>query len=447
PIKTSVAVDFLIYVTPQILPPCDNDLPPVFAAPSPVNGNVFNLFEGQNLAFTVNAEDPDAGNVVTLNSGGTPAGSLLTPGLPNTGNPVSTDFSWTPALGSAGAYVVTFTATDSCGLQALISYTINVAPNPVVCTFKLSLSNTKTTCLGSCDGTLTANPSQGTPLYSYLWSDGQTTKTAVGLCAGTYTVTVTDSKGCTAVKSCVVKSPAAVKASLVCVNVKCKGSSTGSLTANPSGGSGTGYTYLWSNAETTKTISGLPAGPYTVTVTDSKGCTGVVSKSITEPAKYLAVTTTKTACTNCNPCNGTATANPTGGVAPYTYLWSNGQTVKKALGLCAGTYTVTVTDKNGCTNSCSATVTGCSPQRLGSITENGLANLYPNPFAQNFTLNFAGEEAFNVKIFDIKGSLVAEYKNNLQTVELGSDLPRGLYMIYISTESGYLQSLKALKSE
>jgi hypothetical protein len=359
PVKTQVAVDFLIYITPQIFP-CDVNVAPTFSVPpTPPSGTVFTVVEGQNVSFTVSANDPDAGNVVSLNSAGIPIGATSSAALPATGNPVSTNFSWTPAIGQAGAYVLTFSATDSCGLQALVSYTINVTPAAVQCSLVVTISNVKTSCFGTCDGSLTANAAKGLAPFAYLWSNGQTTKTISGLCKGPYTVTVTDSRGCTAVKSCAVSSPAAIKITVTQINVKCKGSCTGSLAANATGGSGTGYQYLWSNAETTKTISGLCAGPYTVTVTDSKGCTAVLTKTITEPAKVLAVSVSKTSCSVCLPnCNGTATANPTGGVSPYTYLWSNGQTTKKILSLCAATYTVTVTDKNGCNATCQTTIVG-----------------------------------------------------------------------------------------
>lgn len=346
-------------------------------------------------------------------------------------------------LSGLGAGTFTVTVVDANGCSNSASATL---VGGGVSNIKISITGTKTTCSYSCDGTLTANATLGIAPYSYLWSDGQTTKVATGLCAGTYTVTVTDKNGCTSAKSCVVKAPAAVKASFTAVNVKCKGSATGSLTANPSGGTA-GYTYLWSNGETTKTISGLVAGTYTVTVTDSKGCTGSGSKAVTEPAKVLAVSATKTNASHCNPCNGTATANPTGGVAPYTYLWSNGQTTKKIISLCGGSYSVVVTDKNGCSANCGVSLTGCAPSRIYNETSADLVSLYPNPFSENFTVTFAGSESFDVKIFDIKGTMVADYKNNIDQVEIGADLQSGLYMIYVSTESGYFQSIKALKAE
>ena len=213
----------------------------------------------------------------------------------------------------------------------------------------LTISKTKTDCSNSCDGTLTANPGKGVGPYAYRWSDGQCTKTAVGLCKGTYTVTVTDSRGCTKKASAVVASPAPVKIAIAQTNVKCKGDCTGVLSATASGGSGTGYLYKWSNLQTSASITNLCKGTYTLTVTDSKGCKATVVKKITEPAKVLAVTVSKTTCSICLPnCNGTATANPTGGTTPYSYEWSTGEQTKKITGLCGGTYVVTVTDKNGC---------------------------------------------------------------------------------------------------
>ncbi len=440
PIKTQVAVDFLIYINPQVFP-CDVNLAPEFVAPSDPNGTIYTVQEGLAVTFSVNTSDPDAGNVIILNSAGIPSGATFTTPLPVSGNPVGTTFNWTPSIGQAGAYVISFSATDSCGLQALRSYTVNVTPAPLNCDLRVSVAHVKTTCNGSCDGSLTANPTKGTQPYSYLWSNGETTKTIAGLCAGPYTVTVTDSRGCTVVKSCAVSSPSAVRVSATVVNVKCRGDYSGSLTANPTGGSGTGFTYLWSNGETTKSITGLCAGTYTVTVTDSKGCTGTLSKSVTQPAKVLALTATKTNATYCSPCNGTATANPNGGTTPYTYLWSDGQTTKKALALCSGTYSVTVTDKNGCTQNCSVTVSGCNPLKLGSED----ISIYPNPFNTSFVVNYGGNDAIEVRILDVTGKLVHSYKGHDNQINLGQELIPGLYFIQVYNNDGLLMSTKSIK--
>ena len=167
--KTQVAVDFLIFIIPQSTA-CNGNLPPYFVNPLnltgvPVCGTVYTINEGQHLSFTMTATDPDAGNVVTLNSGGGPSGSTFTPNLPTTGNPVSSTFDWTPGPATAGAYIITFTATDSCGAQAICSATINVLPN--ACHLAIGCLPTQPTCYNSCDGSITVNITGGSGQYGY----------------------------------------------------------------------------------------------------------------------------------------------------------------------------------------------------------------------------------------------------------------------------------------
>ena len=250
--------------------------------------------------------------------------------------------------------------------------TFSVIAGVPICKLAVTISKIKTNCYGSCDGKLTANPSKGTLPYSYVWSNGATTKQISGLCKGSYTVTVYDGAGCSKIIIATVTSPPVVKITVVQTNVKCKGECNGSLTASASGGSGSGYKYRWSNHSTLACINNLCKGTYTLTVTDSKGCTAKITKTITEPAKLLALSTSKSSCSICNPCNGKVTANPTGGIAPYHYEWSTGGTTRTLIGLCPDTYTVTVTDKNGCVKSCQATIPGscCNIDLTLSSTEN-----------------------------------------------------------------------------
>src|SRR6185295_8436939 len=110
-----------------------------------------------------------------------------------------------------------------------------------------------------------------------LWSNDATTSAISDLAAGTYSVLVTDSKGCTTTASYTVTQPvSALTASASGTNVSCYGDSSGSATVTASGGTA-GYTYLWSNDATTSAISDLAAGTYSVLVTDSKGCTTTAS--------------------------------------------------------------------------------------------------------------------------------------------------------------------------
>jgi hypothetical protein len=135
--------------------------------------------------------------------------------------------------------------------------------------------------------------------------------------------------------------------SLTQINVNCNGFATGTINANPVGGQGP-YTYLWSNGQTTQTVNGLIAGTYTVVVTDNLGCTVSGSATITQPAApiLLQETHVNVLCFGNN--TGSIDVTVSGGTLPYTYLWSNGATTQDLSNLIAGTYSITVTDANGC---------------------------------------------------------------------------------------------------
>jgi gliding motility-associated-like protein len=203
------------------------------------------------------------------------------------------------------------------------------------------------------NGTATANPSGGTSPYTYLWNDNQTTQTATGLAYGIYTVTVTDDNGCTISSSVVVNKPSCInfEASVATTNINCFGNANGTATVTVDNGGSGNYSYAWSSpiSSTSSSVTGLSAGSYLVTVTDNTyNCVEVVAFSILEPAQLVNVMNSTNAVT-IGGNEGTATANPSGGTAPYTYLWSPGfQTTQGITGLTMGTYVVTVTDDNGC---------------------------------------------------------------------------------------------------
>nr|MBK9653601.1 SprB repeat-containing protein [Bacteroidota bacterium] len=157
-------------------------------------------------------------------------------------------------------------------------------------------------------------------------------------------------------------------------NVSCNGGSNGGVTLTVTGGTSP-YKYLWSNGTTTKNLSGVIAGIYSVTVQDKKGCIINATAVISQPAAIIISMTPKSP--KCNgAATGQATATVTGGTSPYTYLWSNSATTATATGLAAGTYTVTVTDNKGCTKTASVTITqpavlGCTATVIQGILCNG----------------------------------------------------------------------------
>ncbi len=281
-----------------------------------------------------------------------------------------TTYTWSPAAGlntATGPSVIatpnttttyTVSIANSCGLIIKDSAVIRISNTA------LTTSSTPTTC-GNTDGTASVTPAGGINPYTYTWTGGQTTTTATGLTAASYTVTSSDSIGCKATSTVIVGGSPPIRdsiASFTNVSVAC--GNNGTATVGVKGGSGT-YTYSWNTApvQTNAMATNLSPGSYTVTVNDaSGGCSGTANVTITQPGALTPSisATTPVSCSGGN--NGTATATATGGTTPYTYSWNSApvQTTATATGLAAGSYTVTVTDANG---------TGCSQSTTAVITQ------------------------------------------------------------------------------
>jgi gliding motility-associated-like protein len=268
----------------------------------------------------------------------------------------------------AGTYSVTISDTKGC---SIIDSVTLVSPTSI----NLTVSGTDATCFGNCDGTALVTASGGTPPYSYLWSNGQVNSLATGLCTGSYTVTVTDANGCAATSSVVINEPVLLSTASTVTDVSCYGVCDGTIVTNPSGGT-TPYTYVWSDGQTTQTAVGLCAGVYDVIVVDANNCTAYDTLTVNNPTAIAGNIVVNNA--TCNVCDGDATANPTNGVAPYTYVWSDGQTTQTAVGLCAGIYFVTITDNAGCSKTDTVIINNATGPNLSMSSTNetcsGLCN-------------------------------------------------------------------------
>jgi large repetitive protein len=312
-----------------------------------------------------------ASTVMTQAQCGNPTGTAtVTAG----GGTAPYTYSWAPggqtgitATGlSAGSYTVTVTDNNLCTTTSVIIVTNSAG---IVVTMGAS---TSVLCNGGNTGTATVNVVGGSLPYTYAWTPiGGTGPTGSGLTAGSYTVTVTDNNGCTGTASVIINQPAALVATMgIPTNVSCFGGNNGSATVTVNGGTGP-YTYLWVPiGGSGPTGSGLTAGSYTVNITDNNGCPTMATVIIGQPAAIVVNTSTVSA--NCNQSNGSATAIVNGGTGPYTYAWTpSNQTLVTATGLSASTYTVTVTDNNGCTQTASATVGNLNGETatIGPITQ------------------------------------------------------------------------------
>jgi len=270
-------------------------------------------------------------------------------------------YSWSPSGGSsatannlaAGNYTVTITDVNGCSIQK--SFTISQPAAPLSAT----QSQTDVLCYGNSTGIASVTASGGTGGYSYSWSpSGGTGASANNLTAGNYTVTITDSNGCSIQKNFTIAQPlAALSATQSQTNVLCFGSSTGSATVTPSGGTGS-YSYSWSpSGGSGATANNITAGNYTVTITDANGCSIQKNFTITQPASALSATQSQTNVLCFGNNTGSATVTPSGGTGSYSYSWlPSGGSNATASNLAAGDYTVTITDGNGCSVQKSVTV-------------------------------------------------------------------------------------------
>lgn len=268
--------------------------------------------------------------------------TITTPVLTNSYSRFWIRPSWT-----ASTQAQTFFLMDSFCIQP-----VNCDTNTVA----VSINSSNLTCNHLTD-TATLNLSGGTPPYTFNWNTGSTSDSIVIQNPGIYTVWVSDSNGCVKSASDTVLNLAINVTLQSSGNVTCNGVSNGKIDVQAAGGTPP-YTYAWSNGGTTDSIAGLTTGTYTVTVTDNASCSATFSKQINQTSTnwsyYVSASVAKANCVN----NGSATANPSGGTAPYTYLWSTvpAQTTKTAVGLAPGSYTVTVAGSDGCTRTGTANV-------------------------------------------------------------------------------------------
>lgn len=281
--------------------------------------------------YTVNISGPASGSVVEANTAGATASFT---NLPD------------------GNYTYTVTGANGC----TTSGTFTIAAGPVCCS--VTATGTNVLCNSATTGTATATP-VGLAPYTYSWTGGQTSQTASGLGAGSYTVTLTDNSGCVATANVTITQPTALTGTLTPVNVSCNGACNGTITVAASGGTPP-YQYSINGGafQASNSFTALCNGTYAVTIRDANNCTVVLNQNITQPA-ILNLTQASNTPATCGSNNGSVTVTPSGGTAAYTYTIDGGASQASATfnGLAAGTHTVVVTDSKGCTKSLTITIT------------------------------------------------------------------------------------------
>jgi outer membrane protein OmpA-like peptidoglycan-associated protein len=244
----------------------------------------------------------------------------------------------------AGNYTITVQDAKNC--TKTIATTISQPE-------KLEVKPDATTniqCAGMESGSAGITVTGGVSPYRYLWNNGSTQAQLANIGAGEYNVVVTDENGCKANYTTKVSEPIGlVKTIDAITNIRCNADSTGSIQVTVRDGSAP-YTFKWSNGSTTEDLRGLRAGNYKLTIIESNGCESTLDATVEEPSKFISsiAETKNIQCYGLS--TGSVTINVSGGVEPYSYLWSNGNKTKDLLNVVADHYSVIVTDANSCSN-------------------------------------------------------------------------------------------------
>ncbi len=242
----------------------------------------------------------------------------------------------------AGKYIVLLTDSNGCHTYDSINI---IEPAVITITGQV----TDVFCNGFNTGVVAITVGGGTPGYTFAWSNGATTQSISSLLAGTYSVTVTDSRGCIKTSTFVVAESGGMHTTVSISNPKCFGSNDAFISVQVTGGTPP-YVYNWSTSPSQlgATATNLDAGTYELTITDVNSCSATVSSSIANPTP-ITITTNPTDSKCYNTSTGVVVAIATGGNAPYIYEL-NGviQASNTFNNLGVGTYVIAVRDVNGC---------------------------------------------------------------------------------------------------
>ncbi|HEV7232247.1 MAG TPA: T9SS type A sorting domain-containing protein [Bacteroidia bacterium] len=327
-------------------------------------------------------------------------------------------------------------------MSLLLSFSVARAGNMSGCSVSISSQNCSS--CNACDGTATGTPA-GTsgPVKTYSWSPspntGQGTPTAGGLCAGTYTLTITDSSGCTTSNTITISKPSAPTSSAQSTNLNCNGTNTGAITVTESGGK-TPYTYSWHPApgsgQGTANATHMIAGTYTCNITDANGCHTSIVDSVTQPPVVkLVLTSVSPTCDTCK--DGKITGAASGGVPGYTYSWEFiTATGCCPTGLAKGTYTCCVQDAHHC-QTCNTVVVSYAVG-IVSLDNSAEFSLFPNPFQDVLRIELGPlwKEA-ELGVYNVLGELILKQKiYSGSTVLPTESLRRGIYFISVTSPQG-----------
>jgi len=365
----------------------------------------------------------DSNSMATVNSSGCPcmfSGCLFDW---STGDSTKTATGMGP-----GYHYVTITHTDGC--VTYDSVYVN-PPAPVLDSVDVIDATCATDPTGNGSIVLYLNDEVNTNI---LWDNASTSSALTGLSDGTYSVQLTDAiRGCVEADTFQINMPDSLVVVPSSTGLLCFGDSNGTASAVVSGGVPS-YSYLWSSGETTSSLSGMTGGAYTLSVIDSLGCTNVQAILINEPGQLTTSFTTVDDSTGT--CDGIAVAIPMGGTGSHSFVWNpTGSTSQILSGLCAGNYSVTITDANGCSVVDSVSI--FSLVSIEDVAGQVKMNLYPNPAKSFVNVSSPYEERTQLDIYNVLGEIVLTKAlvKGVNTLDIASLRPGS----YIARLNGSIQ--------
>lgn len=396
---------------------------------------IFNFQASSPLAFSVLSSNPTCadstnGTIDLLVTGGTsPYYYLWSDGVEDESNRIEL---------AGGTYQCTI--TDSGGTEIITDPILLESPAPILVSAVIGLD----TCAAG-KGSIMLGVEGGTMPYSYSWNEGGQSAVITDLQFGDYLATITDSFGCTSIWEGEVIATPPYQTEVALSPVSCSGGMDGSAEVLIDGGEGP-FLFSWSTGENVAAISNLSAGSYSVTIADGFGCETIDAAVIEEPTALSGAVTTMAA-TDGQP-NGSASISVSGGVPPYDYFWNdaNMQTTVTAESLLPGTYTVSVTDNNGCLLETEVLIENLTGTSFLSKETMELV-VFPNPLSTINQLHFSqNQELVAMELWNSAGIRVSKLNwkaiNSNQYQFTVGRLPHGLYLLkVVTTERVYITSL------
>jgi len=265
----------------------------------------------------------------------------------------------------AGSYDLVVLDSNACA--ATVSVTIS-EPAPLI----VNGAVTHLLCNGGTTGTVDITVTGGTPPYNFLWSDSSSSEDLTAVAASAYTLSASDANQCSNTSTFVITEPPALVLSGIATNLLCQVNNSGAIDLTTSGGTPP-YSFTWSNNASSEDLSGLDVGSYSVTATDSNGCTATASFALTQPNSFvLSYTTTDVSCFGGN--DGAIEMTVVTGTAPFRFLWSTNDTFEDLGGLMASTYDLIAMDVNSCTAAASVTINEPPPLTMSGSTTDALCH-------------------------------------------------------------------------